>query len=198
MKYFLSTLIIMFYSGIALTAEHEPSVLIAYHSLSGNTETMAKAIYEGVSSVEGVNVKIMKIKDIQKEEILSADAIIVGSPVHNANITPAVQRFINRWPFKGQPLQNKIGAAFVTAGGISAGEEIALMNILHSMLIYNMIVVGGAGWTSAFGASAIVEEPPFDALDEKNEVSVQFLDKGKALGKRVATLTKRFSNLPTN
>ena len=71
-------MIIMLYSGIALTAENEPSVLIAYHSLSGNTETMAKAIYEGVSSVEGVNVKIMKIKDIQKEEILSADAIIVG------------------------------------------------------------------------------------------------------------------------
>jgi multimeric flavodoxin WrbA len=50
---------------------------------------------------------------------------------------------MNRWPFEGTPLKDKIGAAFVSAGGISAGEELTQLSILHSMLIFGMIVVGG-------------------------------------------------------
>ena len=52
-------------------------------------------------------------------------------------------------------MRDKVGAAFVTAGGISAGEEAVQLAILRAMLVYNMIVVGGADWTAAFGASAV-------------------------------------------
>ena len=121
--------------------------------------------------------------------MLQADAIIVGSPVYNANVSPQVMQFINNWPFKGGPLKNKIGAAFVTSGGISAGEELVQLNILHSMLIFGMIIVGGDSWESAFGASAVTAEKPFDDQDEINK---KFLQKGYNLGKRVAEVTKQF------
>jgi NAD(P)H dehydrogenase (quinone) len=58
-------------------------------------------------------------------------------------------------------LIEKIGAAFVTAGGISAGEELVQMNILHSMLIFGMMVAGSPGWQQPFGASGMVAENPF-------------------------------------
>ena len=139
--------------------------------------------------VANVQVRVMTVNEVKKEDLLNADAIIVGSPVHNANAAPEVVKFIDSWPFEGAPLFNKIGAAFVTAGGISSGEELTQMNILHSMLVYGMIVVGGADWSSAFGASAITGEKPFDGKEKNVVVADQFLKKGEGLGKRVAELT---------
>jgi NAD(P)H dehydrogenase (quinone) len=165
-------------------------VLIAYYSAQGHTKAMARAVADGVSSTDGVVVKLQTIQETKTEDILEADAIIVGTPVYNANVAPQVQKFINSWPFKDAPLKDKIGAAFTTAGGISAGEESVMLSILRSMLIYNMIIVGGPDWQSAFGASAIVDEAPFDQIGKETKVSEQFLEKGRALGERVALLVK--------
>jgi len=116
--------------------------------------------------------------------LLEADAILLGSPVYNANVAPAVQEFINSWPFEGRPLKNKLGAAFVTGGGMSIGEELVQVNLLHSMLIHGMLDLGGEETEAAFGASAITGEPPF----QTGKVEEQFLVKGRGLGKRVAEM----------
>lgn len=174
------------------SAQQQPTVLIAYYSHDGHTRAMAEAVAQGARSVKNLMVKLLEVDRVQKEDLLTADALIVGSPVHNANVAPEVARFISSWPFEGAPMRDKIGAAFVTAGGISAGEELTQMNILHSMLIYGMIVVGGNDWTSAFGASAITVEKPFDQGQGERKVADQFLKKGKALGKRVAELTVKW------
>ena len=191
----MRNLIVLFFLVLSLSMAQakKTMVLIAYHSLTGNTKAMAEAVAEGAATVPQVEARLINIKKVKRKDILSADAIIVGSPVHNANITPAVQRFINNWPFKNSPLKNKLGAAFVSAGGISAGEELAQMNILHSMLIYNMIVIGGADWKSAFGASAIVEEMPFKRRDGEKDLQKQFILKARALGERVARISQMLS-----
>lgn len=173
--------------GHALAVE-KPLVLIAWYSPGGHTKALAEAVSEGAASVNGVAVKLLPIKEVQQKDLLDAAAVIVGTPVYNANTAPAVQRFINSWPFKGQPMKDKIGAAFVTAGGISAGEELVQLNILHSMLIYGMLVAGGPEWTSAFGASAITDEEPFKKSTDPQKIQPRFLGKGKALGKRIARL----------
>jgi len=79
-----------------------------------------------------------------------------------------------------------IGAAFVTAGGISAGEETVQLAILRAMLVYNMIVVGGPTWTEAFGASAVTVEPPFADTAATASIDSIFVAKGSRLGARVA------------
>ena len=162
----------------------QPTVLIAYYSQSGNTKTMALAVEEGAKSVAGVRVLMLPINHVSTKEVLEADAIVVGSPVYNANVAPEVQRFINSWPFEGRPLKNKLGAAFVTGGGISIGEEIVQLNLLHSMLIQGMLVMGGEETEAAFGASAITGEAPF----QTGKVEEQFLVKARGLGKRVAEM----------
>jgi NAD(P)H dehydrogenase (quinone) len=194
MKILKISILIFLVLNMLQAQSKKPVILIAYQSISGNTRLMAEAVAEGAQSIEGVEVRLSKVKDVKREDILAADAIIVGSPVHNANITPDVQRFINKWPFKNSPLKDKIGAAFVTAGGISAGEELAQMNILHSMLIYNMIVIGGPSWESAFGASAVVEEGPFASEGKDKKLHSLFIKKGKALGERAARLTLKLKN----
>ena len=172
--------------------QQKPTILIAYYSQSGHTKAMAEAVAGGARMVANVQVRVMTVNEVKKEDLLNADAIIVGSPVHNANAAPEVVKFIDSWPFEGAPLFNKIGAAFVTAGGISSGEELTQMNILHSMLLYGMIVVGGADWSSAFGASAVTGEKPFDGSQKDVVVADQFLKKGEGLGKRVAELAVRW------
>lgn len=188
------TLLLVFVLSLNLSrAQQQPTVLIAYYSVSGNTKSMAGAVASGARAVGNITVKVMTVHEVKKEDLLNADAIIVGSPVHNANAAPEVVKFIADWPFDGAPLFNKIGAVFVTAGGISAGEELTQMNILHSMLLSGMVVVGGADWTSAFGASAITFEKPFGTSAKDVVVADQFLKKAEGLGKRVAELVLRLN-----
>jgi NAD(P)H dehydrogenase (quinone) len=163
------------------------NILITYYSKTAHTQSLAEEVAKGAQSIPGVQVKLKRIDQTTTKDLLDADAIIIGSPVYNANLAPEVVQFISTWPFEGNPLKDKIGAAFVTAGGISAGEELAQVNIIQSMLIFGMVVVGGDDWTSAFGASAITNESVF----KTSQLDKLFLQKGFSLGKRVATITKK-------
>jgi NAD(P)H dehydrogenase (quinone) len=185
-RFFTMLIFLLLYYAVSPAAAQK-NILIVYHSETGNTERLAQAVAEGAASADGVKVLLKSVSDVSEKDLLNADAIIVGSPVYNANVSPQISAYIASWPFEGEPLKDKIGAAFATAGGISAGEEIVQMNILQSMLVFGMIVVGGPDWTQPFGASAITFEKPFDSGDG-DQMAVQFLEKGKALGRRVAEL----------
>lgn len=191
MRHFLLVLGFFVSISFSLFAQSQPSILIAYYSQSGSTKVMAEAISEGAQSVGGIDVLLLPIDQVKTEDLMRATAIIVGSPVYNANIAPVVQEFINSWPFDGRPLKNKIGAAFSSGGGISIGEELVMLNILQSMLIHGMVVMGGEETESAFGASAITGEGSFDS----GRVDELFLNKGLGLGRRVASLVLHWENL---
>ncbi len=174
-----------------LPAKDSSNVLIVYFSKTGHTKTMAEHVAKGARSAENINVQLLSVGEATNEAIINADAIILGSPVYNANVAPEMQKFINNWPFRGAPLKDKIGAAFVTAGGISTGEELVQLNLLRSMLVFGMIVVGGENWQSAFGASAITGEGGFDTKGKAEEIDKMFLDKAETLGKRVAKVASK-------
>ncbi|MBC6366435.1 flavodoxin family protein [Algoriphagus sp. AK58] len=169
-------------------SQNQPVVLIAYYSQSGNTQRLAEEIEKGAKSVSEVETRLLSIEKVTEKDLLESSAIILGSPVYNANMAPAVQEFINSWPFEGSPLKDKIGAAFSTGGGISIGEEGVLIDILRSMLIHGMIVMGGEEVEAAFGASAITGEGPF----AKESIDGIFLKKAFGLGKRVAEMTLKW------
>jgi NAD(P)H dehydrogenase (quinone) len=178
---------------LPLSTGQSQDVLIVYFSTHGHTAVMADAVAKGVRSVSGATAKVLSVDQAKVSDALSSDAIILGSPVYNANVAPPIQDFMNSWPFEGQLFKDKLGAAFVTGGGISAGEELVQLNILHSMLIFNMVIVGGPNWQQAFGASAITGEAPFKQRAGKEIVHPDFLAKGEALGRRVADLSHRLN-----
>ena len=156
-------------------------VLVAYHSLTGNTEKMALSVVEGAKSVPGTVVELNRVGNVTAEQLLGCDALVVGSPVYWSNMAGEVKTFFDNWQFKFGvypefKMRNKIGAAFTTGGQISSGKEVTMLTILAAMLGNQMIVVSGGG---ALGASATTEgESP--GLDE------QELAGARALGKRVA------------
>lgn len=183
-------LLSIFLQSFSLHAEEKPLILITYYSPSGHTQQLAEAIAAGAASNPHVRIKLCSIDQVGEQELREAAAIILGSPVYNANIAPPVQEFINAWPFEGRPFKNKIGAAFVTGGGISLGEELVMLNLLHSMLIHGMILVGGESLEASFGASAVTGEGPF----QSGFIDPIFVEKGIGLGKRIAELTLKLQN----
>ena len=101
-----------------------PKVLIVYHTLSGNTEKMAKAYAEGAKSVQGTEVVINKAFDATLEDLLGCDAIALGSADYFSYIAGALKDFFDRtyYPSQGK-VTGKPYAAFATGG---RGGETAL------------------------------------------------------------------------
>jgi len=160
-------------------------VLVTYHSLSGNTERMAEAVAAGAKSAPATQVILKRVAHVTADDLLSADAVVVGSPVYWSNMSGEVKTFFDNWQFKFGvfpefKMKNKVGAAFATGGQISSGKEVTMLTILAAMLGNQMIVVSGGG---AFGASATTEgeSPGIDKTE---------LAEAKALGVRVAEVTR--------
>ena len=178
--------LLLVWVGLLPAWADEPSitVLVAYHSMGGHTEKMAQGVVQGAERVPGTQVILKRVGQVTAEELFSADALVVGSPVYWSNMAGEVKTFFDNWQFKfgifpEWKMRNKVGAAFATGGQISSGKELTMLTILAAMLGNQMIVVSGGG---AFGASATTEgDSP--GVDEKEWASA------KELGQRVAEVT---------
>jgi len=171
-------------------------VVITYFSQTGHTKAMAEAVAKGARSVAGAEVRLLTIDKTTKDDLLWADAIIIGSPVYSANAPAPVLQALSGWPLL-PALKDKIGAAFVTGGWIAGGQELTQIHLLATLLEFGMIIVGGEATalsggegTAPFGAFAITGEPPFDS--KNGVVDTKFLKNGEALGKRVAERARWF------
>lgn len=119
-----------------------PKILITYYSRTGNTAKMAEAIAEGAKSVEGVEVIVKKVEETTLDDLLNADAIVIGSPTYYGLLSEPVKRLIDESVKIHGKLEGKVGAAFTSAGGESSGAETTIMSILTAMLVHGMIVQG--------------------------------------------------------
>jgi NAD(P)H dehydrogenase (quinone) len=157
------------------------TVLVVYHSASGNTEKMAQGVAEGAKAVSGTSVVLKRVGEATADDLLSCDAVIVGSPVYFGNMSGEVKTFFDNWNLKfrlsqERRMSNKVGGAFATGASISNGKEVTMLTILGAMLVNQMIVVSGGG---GFGASATTG-PTSQGIDDKE------LADARDLGKRVA------------
>lgn len=173
--------------AVAAPAAEPPAtitVLVAYHSATGHTEKMAQGVVEGAARIPGTRVVLKRVGDVAAGDLLSADAVVVGSPVYWSNMSGDVKKFFDDWQLKfgifpDFKMRDKVGAAFATGGQVSSGKEVTMLTILAAMLGNQMIVVSGGG---AFGASATTEgDSP--GIDDKELASA------RDLGKRVADVT---------
>jgi NAD(P)H dehydrogenase (quinone) len=98
-----------------------------------------------------------RVDEVIGDDLLSADAVIVGSPVYVGSVSGQVKTFFDNWGLKfglgtgTGKMRNKVGAAFATDASGSNGKEITMLTILGAMLGSQMIVISGGG---GFGASA--------------------------------------------
>jgi flavodoxin len=94
-----------------LSKEDEMKVLVAYYSETGNTEKVARGIYDGLGFVEK---KIATIKGAAR--LAQYDVIFVGFPVQNHSVPASVEKFVKKIP------EGKKIAFFATHGSLRGGE----------------------------------------------------------------------------
>jgi NAD(P)H dehydrogenase (quinone) len=153
--------------------------LVVYDSATGNTEKMAVAIGDGLKEI-GLDVEVKKVGNTKLDDLVAADAIVMGSPTYFSTMTAKMKAFIDKsvdlWPNEPGTLKNKIGAAFTSCAGAEGGNETTLLSLIRAMLWHGMVIVGHQ--SGACGAVSV------EAPDEK------CLSECKEFGKRIGSLAK--------
>ncbi|CAB1056940.1 Trp repressor-binding protein [Olavius sp. associated proteobacterium Delta 1] len=155
------------------------NVLVLYYSKGGNTRKLAEAIAEGVGPVDGVEALLRHTRDVTKDDFVAADGLIVGSPVYFGTMAAQLKSVLDEFVGVRRKMENKVGAAFSTAGDASGGKETTMMSIIQALLIYGMIIVGDPMSATGHYGTACVGAPDSAALEN-----------GQKLGRRVAELVK--------
>lgn len=155
-------------------------VLVMYHSNSGNTKKLAEEIAKGAQEIKEVGCLLKAAKDVTKEDFISSDGIIAGSPVYFGTMAAELKEVFDKYVGVRRQMADKVGAAFATAGDVSGGKETTMMSIIQAMLIYGMIIVGDPmDATGHYGVSCV------GSPDDKT------CQNARKLGRRVALLVKK-------
>lgn len=107
-------------------------LLIVYHSMSGTTKEMANAVYQGAtdSSVDNVDVTMQSTFDTNAEDLLNANALILGTPENFGYMSGAMKDFFDRTFYE---VEGKLAplpyAIFISAGNDGSGALTAIRRI---------------------------------------------------------------------
>jgi NAD(P)H dehydrogenase (quinone) len=167
-------------------------VLVAYHSLTGNTEKMAKGVAEGVRRVPGAVTVVKRVEEVSKKDLEAADGLVLGSPAYFADVAGRMKTAIDDWNWKMKvDFTDKVGGAFSTGGGQAGGKEHVIVSLLLFMINNRMVVAGplyqdkeGEDKWAELGATAMTG--PLDpGVGEKE------LNGARLLGERIARLAAK-------
>ncbi|KUG22353.1 flavoprotein wrba [hydrocarbon metagenome] len=143
-------------------------VIIVYYSMYGHIYKMAEAVAEGVKQVKGAELKMYRVPetlsddvlkkmgalDFQKktaqidvctvDDLVSADAIIFGTPTRFGNMCGQMRQFLDStggiWA-KGL-LVGKVGSVFTSSATQHGGQESTILSFHITLLHQGMIIVG--------------------------------------------------------
>jgi NAD(P)H dehydrogenase (quinone) len=172
---------------------------IVYDSDNGHTEALARSIYEGAGSVDAAEAFMHHVDEADPNELVNMDAVIWGCPGHFGTISGPLKNWIDQLGYhwaKGK-LIGKVGAVFCTTATVHGGIESTMLNLITPMLHQGMIIVGlpanvpeNVLYGSYYGVGVTC---PIEATrdDPPNLPSEAELALGRALGKRVAEITKQ-------
>ena len=71
-------------------------VLVAYFSMSGNTERLAEAIHSEASKDHEAYIK--KVDEVEAKWLNKHDILFVGSPTHGGELSAPVKKFMTELP----------------------------------------------------------------------------------------------------
>ena len=110
------------------------NLLIVYHSHTGNTEAMAKAVADGAISA-GAKVTLRKAVEAAPEDLLKCDAVIFGSPNEFGRMCGLLQDFFERTWLSAANSPGNIKYAAFTSGG--SAQKTALESIENTLNSFN-------------------------------------------------------------
>jgi NAD(P)H dehydrogenase (quinone) len=168
-------------------------ILVAYHSETGNTEALAGLVRDGVASVEGVEARLRRLEAVTDDDILQAEGILLGTPVHWSTVSVETRVFLDRvggvlMQAGALEREGRTAGAFCTGGGVAMGKEMARLTILNSFLTMRFVVVGGVEG-EGFGTLG----PEATTPDPKTPMTAEEKASAQASGERFARLTRQIA-----
>jgi NAD(P)H dehydrogenase (quinone) len=198
-------------------------VLIVYYSMYGHIRRMAEAVKEGVGGVNGTDVIICRVPETLPDEVLikmgaqeaqkaqvhvpvckledlvSADAIIFGTPTRFGNMCGQMRQFLDATGglWSKNSLVGKVGSVFTSSATQHGGQESTILSFHITLLHHGMIIVG---LPYSFAGQMRIEEitggSPYGAStiaggDGKRMPSENDLDGARFLGRHVAEITAK-------
>lgn len=127
-------------------------VLIAYYSETGNTEKVAKAIYDSIEQGEKEISLAENVSDVS-----GYDLILCGFPVQSMGLPKKMESFVTGLP------QGKKVAFFGTHGSLRGGQ-LAITAFFHAISLAKSLNVMGT-----FGCRGAVKQGIIEALLKKAE-----------------------------
>lgn len=113
---------------MAMTRKH---LLIVYHSQSGATRRLARAVFDGAAIEEGVESRLLLAMEASLSDLLWSDAVIFGSPENLGYLSGALKDFFDRTFYPAQLHQlNLPYAMFICAGNDGSGAVRQLQRIV--------------------------------------------------------------------
>ena len=70
-------------------------IFIIYDTMYGNTRLVAENIMKGMNEIEGIEIAIRDIEEVDLEDISDSDAILIGGPNHWGNPTRIIMKLID-------------------------------------------------------------------------------------------------------
>ncbi len=113
-------------------------LLIVYHSQSGTTTRMAEAVIGGARhpDIDNVEVRVRSPLDADADDLLWADALILGTPENFGYMSGAMKYFLDRvyYPCEGR-INGLPWALFVRAGNDGSGAISSIRRILKGLAV---------------------------------------------------------------
>lgn len=110
------------------------TLLIVYHTGGVKTAKMAEAVERGARSEAGVRVIVKRCADAGPEDVLAADALILGTPENFGYMSGMMKDFLERvfYPCEGK-VNGRPYALFVGAGQDGSGAVNSVERIVTGL-----------------------------------------------------------------
>jgi multimeric flavodoxin WrbA len=107
-------------------------LLIIYHSQSGNTAQLARAVLRGCEQEKGVETRLFCAFDATLNELLWADGLLFGTPENFGTMSGGLKDFFDRTFYPAEPFElNLPYALFISAGNDGTGAVREVDRILR-------------------------------------------------------------------
>ncbi|MCB2191646.1 MAG: NAD(P)H-dependent oxidoreductase [Deltaproteobacteria bacterium] len=166
-------------------------VLIVYATDHKGTFKMAEKVGAGVESIEGCKAILKTAEEATSDDIMAADALVLGSPVHMASMDWRMKKFIDEqcsglW--MGDKVAGKAAGVFACGSGFGnagGGCELTMLAMLDNLAELGMVLVplpkdspgyakGGLQW-GPYGRAHNEDISPIKGglPEERSEVCIQ-------------------------
>jgi NAD(P)H dehydrogenase (quinone) len=176
--------------AVTASAADPVRILVAYHSVTGHTEKLAREVRAGAAGVEGVEVTLTRTADFKAADITRFNGILVGGPVHWANMSAETRAFLDRigdalWKAKANG-DGRTAGVFCTGGGEAMGKDVVRLSAIAALMTMRYTIIGGVD-AAGFGTLG-----PQATTGGRQTVADNDLAEARQFGERFARLTRQY------